>query len=58
MLNDICTKCGMGFRRSLLLALMIEAGAQTCDPSECPGNNGGDHDFCPVGEAHGGADTE
>ena len=32
------------------MALMIDAGAQTTDPCECP--NGGDHDFQdkPIGE--------
>lgn len=45
-----CTKCGVTLRRQAFLAMAIDAGAQTSDPSECP--NGGDHDFAdePEGE--------
>jgi len=42
-LNDICVKCGVTLRRQLLLALMIDAGAKTRDPTLCP--EGGEHDF-------------
>ena len=38
-----CTKCGVTLRRQALLAMMIDAGAETLDPAECP--EGGDHDF-------------
>jgi hypothetical protein len=42
-LDDECAKCGVSLRRQILLALLIDAGAQTIDPSQCP--EGGDHDF-------------
>lgn len=42
-LNDKCVKCGVTLRRQMLLAMMIDAGARTNDPCECP--SGGDHDF-------------
>lgn len=38
-----CTKCGVTLRRQAFMAMMIDAGAQTLDPSECP--KGGNHDF-------------
>lgn len=50
MMTDICMKCGVSFRRALLLAMMKDAGAQTRDSSECPGNGGGDHDFQPASQ--------
>uniref|UniRef100_A0A6M3JAJ3 Uncharacterized protein n=1 Tax=viral metagenome TaxID=1070528 RepID=A0A6M3JAJ3_9ZZZZ len=45
LLNYVCTKCGVSLRRQILFALMIDCGAKTSDPSECP--QGGDHDFQP-----------
>lgn len=43
-----CSKCGVTLRRQALLAMMIDAGAQTLDPCLCP--EGGDHDFCDEDE--------
>jgi len=40
-----CTKCGESLGRSMLIAMAIDAGVQTTDPSECP--KGGYHDFKP-----------
>ena len=42
-LDDKCIKCNVSLRQQMLLALMIDAGAKTSDPSKCP--EGGDHDF-------------
>lgn len=41
--NAKCKKCGTTLRRQLLMAMMVDAGAQTSNPSEC--SEGGDHDF-------------
>lgn len=38
-----CLKCNISLRRQILMAMMIDAGAQTLDPCLCP--EGGDHDF-------------
>lgn len=38
-----CTKCGVTLRSQAFMAMMIDAGARTLDPSLCP--EGGDHDF-------------
>lgn len=43
-----CTKCGTTLGRQALLAMAIDAGAQTLDPCLCP--KGGDHDFADENE--------
>ena len=43
ILDYKCVKCGEIMRRMVLLALAIDAGAQTSNPCKCP--EGGNHDF-------------
>ncbi len=40
-----CEKCGVSFKRQVLIALMVDIsrGSSTPAPHECP--EGGDHDF-------------
>jgi len=41
-LTDVCTKCGMSFKRAMLLALIKDCGVTAPNPLSC------EHDFQPL----------
>lgn len=43
LLDQHCEACGADLRRAMVLALMIEAGARTRDPNECPETEDHEH---------------
>lgn len=40
-----CQACGESFKRAMLLALLIDAGAKTSDPNYCPDTEDNQHQW-------------
>jgi hypothetical protein len=48
LLDQKCEACGADLKRAMLFALMIDAGAQTKDPNECPSTDDHEHRWIEV----------